>query len=88
MYAIFQKADETGIIEIPDDQDFDDISIQFKLGERTRTVRLRNLESISIVEDIPDDVIQKRSNQEIIHHMIKTADAYKDRMVWGDPSEV
>mgnify|MGYP003292676864 CR=1 FL=1 len=88
MYAIFKKADQTGIIEIPDDQDFDDISIEFKLGERTRTVRLRNLERVSIVEDIPDHVIQKRSNQEIIQHMIKTADAYKDRMVWGEPGEV
>ena len=88
LFAVFRKADETGIIEMPDDQDFDDIVIQFKLGDRSRTVRLSNLEKVSIVEDIPDYIIEKRSNQAIIQHMIDTAEAYKERMVWGEPSEV
>lgn len=88
MFAMFQKADETGIIEIPEGEDFDDISIQFKMGESTRTVRLRNLERVSIVEDIPDHIISKNSKKHIIEYMVATADAYKDRMVWGRPSEV
>ena len=86
--AMFQKADETGIIEIPEGEDFDDLSIQFKFGEGTRTVRLRNLEKVSIVEDIPHEIINHSDPQMIIRYMITTADAYKERMVWGDPSEV
>ena len=88
MFSMFQKADETGIIEIPEGEDFDDISIQFKMGESTRTVRLRNLERVSIVEDIPDHIISKNSKKHIIEYMVATADAYKDRMAGGRPSEV
>lgn len=88
MLSIFQKADETGIIEIPDSEDFDDISFQFKLGDSIRTVRLRNLEKLSIVEDIPDSVVQGKNDEKIIKYMINTANAYKERMVWGAKSEV
>ena len=53
MLTMFRKADETGLIEIPESDDYDDISIQFKLGDKKRTVRLRNLDRLSIIEDIP-----------------------------------
>ena len=88
MLSVFRKADETGIVEIPDDEPYDDLSIQFKLGERTRTVRLRNLEKLSIVEDIPDHIVAHRDSTKIVQYMINTADAYKNRIVWGDASEV
>lgn len=88
MYAIFRKADETGVVEIPDEEDFEDISIQFKLGKSVRTVRLCNLEKVSIIEDIPEHVLARRDNQKIIEYMINTANAYKERMVWGEPGEV
>ena len=88
MYAIFRKADETGIVEIPDGEDFEDISIQFKLGKSVRTVRLCNLEKVSIIEDIPEHVLARKDNQKIIDYMINTANAYKERMVWGEPGEV
>lgn len=48
LLTMFQHADETGVFEIPEGEDYDDISIQFKLGERTRTMRLRNIERLSI----------------------------------------
>ena len=88
IFAIFRKADETGIVEIPEDEDFDDMAIQFKLGNKFRTVRLGNLERVSIIEDIPDAIVKKRSAPQIVRHMIETADAYKERMVWGEPIEV
>ena len=88
LIAIFNKADETGIVEIPDDVDYDDISIQFKLGDRKRTVRLGNLERISIIEDIPDHIMEGKSDKKLIQYMIDTADAYKERIVWGEASEV
>lgn len=82
MLALFQRADETGIYEIPDGEGFDDISIQFKLGDRYRTVRLKNLEKLSIVEDIPDEVVRQGDPDTITRYMIQTADAYKDKMVF------
>ena len=88
MLSIFHKADETGVVEIPEGESYDDISVQFKLGDRVRTVRLRNLEKLSIVEDIPDHIMESKDSTKIVQYMINTADAYKNRMVWGDPSEV
>lgn len=88
MLTMFRKADETGLIEIPESDDYDDISIQFKLGDKKRTVRLRNLEKLSIVEDIPREVIQIRNPDRIISYMISTADAYKEYMVWGNRSDI
>lgn len=88
MLSMFQKADETGLIEIPEGDDYDDISIQFRLGEKTRTVRLRNLERLSIVEDIPDEVVRARNPGRLISYMIATADAYKEYMVWGNRGDI
>ena len=80
--AVFGKADNNGVVEIPDDENFDDLSIQFKLGDRLRTVRLRSLDRLSIVEDIPDGIISKDSNGSLVKHMIETANAYKNRIVF------
>ena len=88
MLTMFRKADETGLIEIPESDDYDDISIQFKLGDKKRTVRLRNLDRLSIIEDIPKEIIQTRNHDRIISYMISTADAYKEYMVWGNRSDI
>lgn len=79
---VFGKAENEKIIEIPDNPDLDDISIQFKLGERIRTIRLSNLDRLSIVEDIPDGVIDKNDNTKLIQYMIETANAYKEKIVF------
>ena len=81
MLSVFQKADETGICEVPEGENYDDISIQFKLGNHPRTVRLKYLDKLSIIEDIPKDVIQDRDVLALPNYMIQTADAYKQRMV-------
>ena len=78
----FQRADETGIYEIPAEEGFDDISIQFKLGDKLRTVRLKYLEKLSIVEDIPNEIVQRDDPEAISCYMIQTADAYKEKMVF------
>lgn len=82
LLSLFDRADKTGICEIPDDMNFDDISIQFKLGESMRTVRLKTLEKLSIVEDVPDEVVRRDTNEPLIRYMIATADAYKEKMVF------
>ncbi len=80
---VFQKADETGICEIPAGENYDDISIQFKLGGHPRTVRLKYLEKLSIVEDVPDEVINDKNKFALCNYMIQTADAYKQKMVFN-----
>lgn len=79
--TIFQKADETGICEIPDEENFDDLSVHFRLGERTRTVRLKYLDRQSIIEDIPDEIIRDRNENTLPNYMIQTAYEYDARMV-------
>ena len=79
---LFDRVDKEGICEIPDDEDFDDISFQFSIDGRMRTVRLRYLDRQSIVEDVPDGVINRDDDTKLINYMIETADAYKDKMVF------
>ena len=80
--GIFARADETGIVEIPDDENFDDLSIQFKLGKNKRTVRLKNLDRLSIVEDIPDHIMDQKNESILLNYMIETANIYKQRIVF------
>lgn len=80
--TIFQRADETGICEIPDEENFDDLSVHFKLGDHTRTVRLKYLDRQSIIEDIPDEIIRDRDENSLSNYMIQTANAYEARMVF------
>lgn len=77
---IFDRADRTGVYEIKD-EDFDDISLQFDMGGRRRTVRLRNLDKQSIVEDVPEYVID-RGEDALIGYMLETAEAYKEKMIF------
>lgn len=86
--SMFEEADKTGIVEIPDDEDFDDLSVQFKLGDRIRTVRLKNLDRLSIVEDIPEEIVSKENDKRLIEYMVETANAYKGKMVFETKSEV
>ena len=79
--TLFQRAEETGIYEIPDGESFDDLSVQFRLGDRMRTVRLKYLERQSIIEDIPDDIIKDRNVNSLPNYMIQTAYAYEAKMV-------
>lgn len=74
--------EEGNVCEIPDGEDFDDVSVQFKLGDKQRTVRLKNLDRFSIVEDMPDEVVSETDDKKLIDYMINTADAYAEKMVF------
>ena len=80
MLGWFDRADRTGICEIPS-TDYDDISVTFKIDSHPRTVRLKNIDRMSIVEDIPEAIFEGRNNRErLIAYMIETADDYKTKM--------
>lgn len=79
---VFKKADEERIVEIPEDENFDDIAIKFILGNRQRTVRLRNLDKLSIVEDIPDEIAKHPDETKMVNYMIETANEYKSKIVF------
>ena len=78
--TLFDREDE--IIEI-DDIDYDDIKVQFKLGDNYRTVGLKNLDKLSIVEDIPETIFNNGRCDEmrLIEYMIETATDYKEKMI-------
>lgn len=80
---MFKTMDETGVCEIPAKDGYSDLSVQFKLGDKYRTVRLRNLEKMSIVEDIPESLAERKDVKAITEYMIQTADAYKEKMVFS-----
>lgn len=84
MLAWFERADKTGICEIPDSEVYDDIAVTFRINDRARTVRLGNIEKMSIIEDIPEQIFRTRdSNRELLSYMIETADTYKSKMVFS-----
>lgn len=80
--------DKPGVIEILDQENVDDILLQFRMGGRMRTVRFSNLDQLSIVEDIPQTIVQGNDRSEIRAYMIQTAEEYRQQMVWGQPDEV
>lgn len=77
----FDRADRTGFCEIPS-TDYDDISVTFKIDNHPRTVRLKNIDRMSIVEDIPEAIFKDRNyRKRLIAYMLETADEYKTKMV-------
>lgn len=89
LLVFFDQMDKSGVYEI-DGEEFDDIKVQFKLGDRVRTAGLRNIDKFSVVEDFPETVFSNgRYNRTILlEHMIETAIAYKEKMIFTVNSEV
>lgn len=82
MLSWFEHADRTGVCEIPNSEPYDDIAVTFKINDHTRTMRLKNIERMSIVEDIPEEIFRlEDSEQRLISYMIDTADEYRSKMV-------
>lgn len=45
-------------------------------------MRLRNIERMSIVEDIPEEIFKSsNANEKLLSYMITTADEYSSKMV-------
>lgn len=78
----FDEADKTGICEIPSSENFDDLSITFQINKHPRTIRLKNLDKMSIIEDIPEDIYKQSDfHEKLISYMLDTADDYKSKMI-------
>ena len=89
LLVFFDKMDNSGVYEI-NGEEFDDIKVQFKLGDRVRTAGLRNIDRFSVVEDFPETVfnngLYNRTN--LLDYMLETANAYKEKMIFTVNSEV
>lgn len=64
---------------------YDDIKIQFKLGDNYRTVGLRHIDKFSVVEDIPDSIYKNGKYEEdaLTKYMLDTAIEYKEKMIFN-----
>ena len=71
------------------EQEFKDIKVEFSLGGRKRTARLKAIEKLSVVEDIPQDIYKggKDQDEELINYMTNTADAYSLKMIFNEIRE-
>jgi len=63
---------------------YDSLKVNVKIGERERTIDLHNLENLSIIEGIPDEI--KRidghpDKEKLLKHLKKVADEYLKEMV-------
>ena len=86
---MFLEHPSSEIYEI-DGISFDDIKVEFRLGDRHRTVRLRHMDKLSVVEDIPNSIYSNGRFDEktLIKHMIETACAYQKKMIVSTVCEV
>lgn len=89
LLAFFDQMDNSGVYEI-DGEEFDDIKVQFKLGDRVRTAGLRNIDRFSVVEDFPETVFNNGlyNRTDLLDYMLETANAYKEKMIFTVNSEV
>lgn len=69
---------ELRMCEIVEKEDIEDVILNFRLGDKSRTIRLATLDKLSIVEDIPKGV---NTDEQVINYMIETADSYKEYLV-------
>lgn len=69
---------ELKMCEMVENNDIEDVTLNFRLGDKSRTIRLATLDKISIVADIPNDV---NTADQVINYMIETADSYKEYLV-------
>lgn len=85
LMLFFDRASKTTIYEI-DGEIFDDIKVEFKLGSKYRTVGLKFIDKLSVVEDVPDTIYKdgRFKEETLIKHMIETAIAYKEKMVMSE----
>ena len=71
------------LFEINDDA-FEDVKVTFKIGNSYRTVSVSDLDRFSVVEEFPPYVFEDGgfNDQKVVNHMIDTARAYSQKMVF------
>jgi hypothetical protein len=65
-------------------KEYDSLKVNVKIGERERTIDLHNLENLSIIEGIPDEIKMADGHpnkEKLIKHFEKVADEYLIEMV-------
>lgn len=79
---------DTDLLEF-DDTMYEDITVTFKLGKNYRTVRLTEIDRFSVVEDIPEHIVQRSKFDEgcITQYMLETATAYAKKMIFVTEEE-
>ena len=89
LLALFENMDKSGVYEI-EGEEYDDIKVHFDLGGRARTASLSNIDKFSVIEDFPETVYNNGhyNKEELIKHMIETANAYKTKMIFTEDIEV
>ncbi len=89
LLAFFENMDKSGVYEI-EGEEYDDIKVHFDLGGRARTASLSNIDKFSVIEDFPETVYNNGhyNKEELIKHMIETANAYKTKMIFTEDIEV
>ena len=65
-------------------EEYEDIRVHFDLGGRQRTASLSNIDRFSVIEDFPETIYNngRYNKDKLIEHMIETAVAYKEKMVF------
>lgn len=73
---------ESNVFEI-EDQQYEDVKITFQINGNYRTIALRYIDRISIVEDLPDTIYDNGQFDEIaiVNYMLQAAKDYKDKMI-------
>lgn len=69
------------------DDKYDDISITIDMGGRSKTTSIKNIHSLYIVEELPEDVLDIDGEmiiEKIDNEMIQYANDYLDNIVEGD----
>jgi hypothetical protein len=67
-----------------ENKEYDKLKVKVLIGERERTIDLHNLENLSIIEGIPDEIKMADgtpNEKELIKHFIKVANEYLLEMV-------
>ena len=63
---------------------YEDIKLTFSHAGRTKTVRLNDVDRLSMIEDVPDYIYNGNNinREKLVKHMEKTAQDYASRMIF------
>lgn len=68
-----------------EDVTYNNIEIKFQYNERSRTIKLQDMDSLSFPIDLPDGISEKKdSEQEIIKFIVSLAKDYKNHLILNE----
>lgn len=81
---LYVSGGKNRLFEFIDNQKYDSVKAIVEIGDRTRTISLNNLENLSIIESIPDEIKDAAGNADkdkLIAHIKNVIKEYLDEMV-------